>query len=135
MILVDTSAWIELLRATGSAVDRRLSQAIETDERMATTGFIVLELLAGGRDERHVRDLRRLLDRCEHLGVEDPTDFEAASALYRACRRTGVTIRRLPDCVIAAVAMRAGVPILHWDADFDRIAQVAPLELTALDTA
>lgn len=135
MILADTSAWIELLRATGSAVDRRLTSAIEADELLATTGPVVLELLAGGRDERHAQDLRRLLDRCEHIAVDDPTDFEAASSLYRACRRAGVTIRRLPDCVIAVVAMRAGVPILHRDADFDHIARIAPLEIAELDPA
>lgn len=133
MILVDTSAWVELLRATGGAVDRRLTSAIEADEPLFTTGPVVLEVLAGGRDERHVRDLRRLLDRCDHLSVEDPTDFEAAAMLYRACRRAGMTIRRLPDCVIAAVAMRAEAAILHQDADFDHIARVAPLELVDVD--
>jgi len=127
VILVDTSAWIEFQRATGSAVDRRLTAAIEADEPLATMGLVVLELLAGARDERQAADLRRLLDRCEFLPIEEPSDLEAAAALYRACRREGVTVRRLPDCVIATVAIRNGATLLHLDADFDAIARHAPL--------
>jgi predicted nucleic acid-binding protein len=38
MILVDSSAWIEYLRDTQSAADRRVGRAIEADEPPATTG-------------------------------------------------------------------------------------------------
>jgi predicted nucleic acid-binding protein len=127
VILVDSSAWIELLRATGSPVDRRLNSAIEAGERLATMGIVVLEVLAGARDEGHARDLRRLLARCRFESVEEPSDYEAAAALYRACRRSGTTIRRLPDCLIATVAIRVGTPLLHEDRDFDAIAAHAPL--------
>lgn len=130
MILVDTSAWIEFQRATGSDVDHRLIAAIEADEHLATVGPVVLELLAGARDERQASDLRRLLDRCAFLPLEEPSDLEAAAALYRACRREGTTVRRLPDCVIATVAIRTGATLLHRDADFDAIARHAPLVVT-----
>jgi predicted nucleic acid-binding protein len=132
VILVDSSAWIELLRATGGAADRRLTAAIDTGEPLATTGIVVLEILAGARDERHAGDLSRLLDRCEFLPLEEPSDHEAAAALCRACRRGGTTIRRLPDCLIAAVAIRAGAALLHRDADFDAIARHARLDTVEL---
>jgi hypothetical protein len=131
VILVDTSAWVEYLRGTGSPVDVRVSAAIEADEPLATTGIVVLELLAGARDERHARDLGRLLDRCRFLALEEPSDHEAAASLYRACRRQGATIRRLPDCLIAAVAMRTGAEVLHDDVDFDEIARHAPLSIAS----
>jgi predicted nucleic acid-binding protein len=133
VILVDTSAWIEFQRATGSPADRRLTAAIDAGERLATTGLVLLEILAGARDERHARGLRRLLGRCRFLSLEEPSDFEAAAALYRACRREGATIRRLPDCLIAAAAIRTGTTLLHQDADFEVIARHAPLALAALD--
>lgn len=129
MILVDSSAWIELLRATGSAIDRRLTAALEGDEQLATTGPVVLEILAGARDERHAEDLRALLGRCRFLPLQEPSDHEAAAELYRACRRGGSTIRRLPDCLIAAVALRADVELLQRDSDFEEIAKHAPLRL------
>jgi predicted nucleic acid-binding protein len=127
VILVDSSAWIEYQRATGSAADRRLTGAIEAGERLATTGLVLLELLAGARDEQHAHDLRRLLARCRFLPLEEPSDHEAAAALYRACRREGTTIRRLPDCLIAAVAMRTEWTLLHSDADFEAITRYVPL--------
>jgi predicted nucleic acid-binding protein len=129
VILVDTSAWIEFQRATGSAADRRVTKAIEASEPLATTGLVVLELLAGARSEQHARDLRRLLDSCAFVPLEEPSDHELAAALYRACRRAGTTVRRLPDCLIAVLAMRVGAELLHQDSDFAAIAQHAPLEL------
>jgi predicted nucleic acid-binding protein len=131
VILVDSSAWIEFQRATGSPVDRRLTAAIESDEPLATTGVVVLEILAGARDEHQAAELRRLLDRCRFLTLEEPSDHEAAAALYRACRREGTTIRRLPDCLIATVAMRTDSELLHQDADFDAIARHAPLRIAS----
>ncbi len=132
MILVDSSAWIEFQRATGSPTDRRLTAAVKANEQLATTGIVILEVLAGARSERHAQDLRRLLGRCTFLPLEEPSDHEAAAALYRACRREGKTIRRLPDCLIAAVAIRTGAQLLHQDADFDAIADRAPLATVGL---
>ena len=63
-----------------------------------------MEVLAGARDENHLEGLRRLLARGTSLGVE-PTDYEEAAALYRICRRGGETVRRLTDCLIAAIAI------------------------------
>lgn len=133
MILVDTSAWVEYQRATGSAADVRLTAAIEGRERLATMGIMLLELLAGARDEQHAHDMRRLLLRCRYLQVEEPSDLETAALLYRTCRREGTTVRRLPDCLIAAVAIRTGSGLLHQDTDFDAIARVAPLSITSLE--
>lgn len=128
MILVDSSAWIEFQRATGSPADVRLAAAIEADEPLAIVGLIVLEVLAGARDEHQAQRLNRLLSRCRLIALEEPSDHEAAAALYRACRREGITIRRLPDCLIAAVAIRTGAQLLHQDADFDAIARHSSLE-------
>jgi predicted nucleic acid-binding protein len=133
VILVDSSAWIEYDRATGRPAHRRLRKAIETGEDLATTGLVLLEVLAGARDEQRADELRRLLDRCRFLTLEEPSDEEAAAALYRVCRRAGETIRRLPDCLIAAVAVRTRAALLHHDADFEVIARHAPLAIVALD--
>jgi len=132
VILVDSSAWIEFQRATGSPADRRLTAALEGDEALATTGIVTLEILAGARDEDHEHELRRLLARCRFLPLVEPFDHESAAALYRACRRSGTTIRRLPDCLIATVAIRNRVELLHCDSDFDAIARHAPLAIVPL---
>lgn len=120
MILIDTSAWIEFLRGTGSEVCSQVDQLL--DGRLATCDPVRMELLAGARDEQHLQALRRLLARATVLPT-GPAEYEAAAALYRTCRRSGETVRRLIDCLIAAVAIRDNVRILHADADFDALAR------------
>jgi predicted nucleic acid-binding protein len=127
VILPDSSAWIEFLRASGSAVDQRLTRAIESGEETATTGPVMMEVLAGARDERHAGHLARLLARCRLVQVEQPSDFETAAAIHRTCRGSGRTVRRLPDCLIAAVVIREGLGLLHADSDFDSIAACTSL--------
>jgi len=43
MILADASAWVEYDRATGSAVDRRLTTLIETGGPLAVTEPVMTE--------------------------------------------------------------------------------------------
>jgi predicted nucleic acid-binding protein len=102
---------------------------LEHKRPVATTGVVMLEVLTGARDELHARKLSRLLGGCSLLMAEEPSDHEAAAALYRACRREGFTIRRPPDLLIATVAIRTGTPLLHLDTDFDAIARHAPLRI------
>ena len=129
MILADTSAWIEYLRDTGTRSHLLLRNLIERDQPHFTTDTVLMEVLAGARDERGLVASRALLARCELLSTESPSDYEHAAVIYRTCRRGGATIRNLSDCLIAAVAMRAGAAVLHADRDFAAIAQFAPLEI------
>lgn len=126
MILIDTSAWVEFLRDTGSPVCARVDGVLDHD--ISTCHPIRMEVLAGARDELHLADLRRLLARASILPTE-PIDYEEAAALYRKCRRGGETVRKLIDCLIAAVAIRADVPVLHSDADFDVLARWTSLRV------
>jgi predicted nucleic acid-binding protein len=128
VILIDTSAWMEFLRDTGSRTCERVDEALGSP--IATCDPVRMELLAGARDEHHLDQLRRLLAIATTLPT-GPADYEQAAALYRSCRRQGATIRKLIDCLIAAVAIRAGVRVLHCDSDFDTLAQHTPLLVVA----
>ena len=62
MILVDTSAWIELLRASGHPAHVTLRHHLERRSPIATTEPIIMELLAGTRSRReHLRVRARLV--------------------------------------------------------------------------
>jgi predicted nucleic acid-binding protein len=54
---------------------------------------------------------------------------ERAADIARACRLHGETIRRGLDCLVAAVAIREGVTVLHADRDFDAIARHTALRV------
>ncbi len=100
MILADTSAWIEYDRATGSPADERLTELIRAGgSELAATEPVLMEVLAGARDDRAHAQLRRLLTAFAWLPVDGVTDFEGAERVYRACRRAGITPRahRLHD--------------------------------------
>ena len=127
MILIDSSAWIEFLRDTGSPTCLRVDELLGSD--IAACDPVRMEILAGARDDRHLSDLRRLLGRSTLLPTE-PVDYEEAASLYRSCRRQGETPRKLVDCLIAAIAVRSHVVVLHADADFEVLARH-----TALTTA
>ena len=49
--------------------------------------------------------------------------YDEAAALYRTCRREGETVRKLIDCLIGSIAIRAGAAVLHDDSDFDVLAR------------
>lgn len=129
MILVDTSAWVEFDRATGSTVDRRLAELIAAEADVAVTEPVIMEVLAGARDDGRALDLQRLMDRNRLLRVDPVVDFAAAARIYRTCRRSGVTPRGLLDCVIASVALRHGAALLTADADLVRVAGVMGITL------
>ena len=124
MILADTSAWVEYDRATGSPVDERLSELIETDGPVAITEPVVMEVLAGARDDEREAQLRGLLLRFELLTFDAVVDFDGAMRIYRCCRAAGITPRGLLDCMIASVAWREEATLLSHDADMDRVAGV-----------
>lgn len=126
MILVDSSAWIEFLRDTGSPICRRVDDLIAGE--IATCDAVRMEILAGARDEQHLHLLRRLLARASHLPTV-PMDYDAAAGLYRTCRSRGETVRKLIDCLIGAVAIRCGAAILHADADFNVLARHTALRV------
>jgi predicted nucleic acid-binding protein len=126
MILIDTSAWIEFLRDTGSLVCQQVDRLVA--EEIAVCDPVRMEVLAGARNDEHLRDLRGLLARASTIATE-PTDYEDAAALYRTCRRDGETVRKLIDCLIAAIAIKAGIPVLHADTDFDVLARHTQLRI------
>lgn len=133
MILIDSSAWIEFDRATGSATDQHLTELIRNSTQIAVTEPVLMEVLAGAKGTNERRILRRALTSFEWLAVDPTADFDAAAKIYADCRKAGVTPRNLIDCMIAAVAMRTGASVLTADRDFTAIAQVQPLRLAQLD--
>jgi predicted nucleic acid-binding protein len=131
VILVDSSAWVEFLRATGSQAHLRVRSALLEEVELACTDVVLMEILAGARDDADRERLRRMLLGLEFLAVEGPTDYEQAAELFRLCRKGGETPRNLSDCLIAAVAIRHGAELLSADADFRTLADHSPLRLAS----
>jgi predicted nucleic acid-binding protein len=128
MILVDTSAWTEYLRGTGSGAHFKLRELLAADAPLGTTDVVHMELMAGARTETDDLRLRRMLAAMDHIPV-DPMDWEAAARIHRTCARNGEPVSALTDCLVAAVAIRTSAKVLAHDRDFVFLARHTDLEL------
>ena len=118
-MIVDTSVWIEYLRPGASDAGDHLAEMITRGERIVVPETVLLELLSGPTDELVAARRRRMLESFEIAPTEPVADSLRAASLQRECRRAGDTVRSLGDCLIAAVALRMVMPVLHRDRDFE----------------
>jgi predicted nucleic acid-binding protein len=129
LIVVDTTVWIDFLNGRDEAHVDQLARMIDTDVGIALTDVTLTEVLQGVRDEGQVSLVDERLCAFDVLRLDSLDDFRRAAQLYRTARRRGVTIRRTVDCLIASVCIREGVPIMHNDGDFDRLAEHCALTI------
>jgi predicted nucleic acid-binding protein len=134
MIVVDSSVWIELLRATGSPAHRTFARLLHEEAPLAITEIVAAEVLAGAREQIEHHRLRRRLLGCQMVALNGLPGFELAAKLFQECRAGGIT-PSLTDCLVAAPARRVGAAVLHADGDFDGIASVTDLAIYPLDSA
>lgn len=119
--IADKSALARLRHASVSAV---LTPLIEAGT-LATCGVLELEVLYSARDGREFARIRDELQGYPRLPVEQ-ADFDKAVEMMAALARRGQhRAAGLPDLLLAAVAERHGMTLLHYDADFDLIARLS----------
>ena len=133
-VLIDTSAWVEYFRRTGSVRSDAVRQFAETGASFRTCGPVTMEVFAGATSPSDLATMRHILQLGRDISL-DVRHFEQAATLYRTCRAEGFTIRSLVDCLIAVVAMSQDAEVLHHDRDFNTIAQVVPLRVHAASLA
>ncbi|WP_073389921.1 type II toxin-antitoxin system VapC family toxin [Jatrophihabitans endophyticus] len=130
MLLIDSSAWIEYLRRDDTSASEAVRAAIR-DQQAAVTDVVLLEVLGGTTSSARLERWQRLMAGCAYLEQRPREDVETAADLYRRCRSRGKTPRALNNCLLAAVAIRVNLPVLHRDRDFDVLARHTPLQVVA----
>lgn len=131
-MIVDTSVWIEFLRATGSEAHRTLVDHISDGARLVVPEVVLGELLVGTTDEATAARYRSMVAGFDLVPIEPLVDIEDAARIHRACRRQGETVRNLIDCMVAATARRLGLPVLHRDRDYEVMARHVDLRTVPL---
>jgi len=129
VIVVDTSAWVELFRATGSTAHLTLRALLTERASLAVTEIVVMEVLAGVRSLPERRAVRDQLLGLPVLALHGVLDYERAADLYSNLRRQGITPRQLTDVLIAICVLDAGATLLHADRDFDLMAAATGLRI------
>jgi predicted nucleic acid-binding protein len=122
--LADTSAWV--WTRVGRADLREAFDEAVVDGEVATCDMVRLELLYGTRNIGEFQDLRVDLEALPDCPISKG-QWERALEVYERLARQGGSHHRSvrhPDLLIAAAAEAAGVTILHYDEDYDRIAAI-----------
>ncbi len=125
MILVDTSVLIDYLKGTENKASEKFQEILDLSIPFGINNLIFQEVLQGARNEAEFDKLK------EYMGTLDfyeltrgRKSYEDAAYINFLCRRSGVTVRSTIDLLIAQTAIEHGIPLLHNDYDFNRIAGV-----------
>jgi predicted nucleic acid-binding protein len=119
--LADKSA---LARMPHVAVNAVLGPLILAGE-VATCGIIDLEVFFSARSHADFVQTRAWREQAFARIAMEQSDFDRAVEVMEVLARHGQhRAVALPDLLIAAVAERAGLCVLHYDEDYDRIAAV-----------
>ncbi len=120
VILVDSSVWINFLRAIETASVRALRGAIAPEGGQVLVGDIVLlEILQGARDDAHAARIERDLRGFLIVNMLDGQIATLAARNFRLLRATGITVRSTVDLIIGTYCLHYGHALLTDDRDFD----------------
>lgn len=91
---------------------------------IATCGIVDLELLYSARDRATYCALTEALRGMPRAPVDEAAVSRALEVQAMLAERSQHRAVPLPDLLVAACAERAGLAVLHYDADFERIAEL-----------
>lgn len=117
--LVDTS----VLTRLGQASVRAVVEQLAASGQLARAGISDLEIGYSARNTREWDSFQRALNSFE-LVETSAAHLQRARQVQRLLADRSQRGRKIPDLLVAAAAEAAGVTVLHYDADFDRIAAV-----------
>ena len=129
-ILIDTSAWIDFFQGAPTRENTLLKDSLNRRDHIFIAGVIAQEILQGIRDDSQYDAVRKFLFFFTKIDTQF-SDYVDAANIYRDLRRRGATVRSPVDCLIAALAIRHRLFLLHKDRDFIVIARHHPLSIVS----
>jgi hypothetical protein len=117
MILVDTNVWIDYLNGTKDPHTDALDAGI-VDGIVAMGDLIFLEILQGIRDDREYDLTRRSLETLDCYELFGKAMVGKCAENARALRKSGITIRKTANVIIATFCIEHRLPLLFSDRDF-----------------
>jgi predicted nucleic acid-binding protein len=124
-LVVDTSAWS---RAHYPEVRERWTDALLAD-RLRLSPAARLEILLTARDSTTFDALAEELSACRTAPLTSSV-IRAAEEAMRALTHRSAGAHRLPivDYLLAAAAQESGAAVLHYDRDYDTLAEIMEFE-------
>ena len=127
IFLLDTSAWIPVLRINPLESLRKKVDQLLKENSVAIMPIVKVELLGGTKNEIEFERLNERLSSLLSLDMNNEV-WNKASKLAYDLKRNGITVPYI-DIMIAATAIHHNTTLLHLDKHFDMIASKSPLKL------
>ncbi|MBL0380985.1 MAG: PIN domain nuclease [Desulfofustis sp. PB-SRB1] len=126
MILVDSSVWIDYFNGISTWQTNSLDNCL-SNVPVVIGDLILTEVLQGFRSTRDFETAKKLLGDLpfRHIGGYNIAVQSAQN--YRYLRKTGVTVRKTIDVIIATFCIIEGLTLLHDDRDFSPMETHFPL--------
>jgi predicted nucleic acid-binding protein len=119
--LVDKSA---LARLQTQARVRDVLDPLLLEGALATCGIVDLEMLYSASSRSNYRAAAKSLRGMPRASLDEECVERALEVQAMLAERSQHRAVPLPDLLVAACAERAGLTVLHYDADYDRIAKL-----------
>lgn len=103
---------------------RKVLEPLLVAGEVATCGIVDLELLYSATSRATYRALAEALRGMPRVPAEENSIKRALEVQAMLAERSQHRAVPLPDLLVAACAEQAGLAVLHYDADFDRIAEL-----------
>lgn len=127
MIVVDSSVWIDYFNGKQSwqtdLLDRMLSNV-----PIIMGDLILIEVLQGFKSDKDYETAKNYLGELPFRQMGGYNVAIQSAQNYRSLRKTGVTVRKTIDIIIATFCITEELTLLHDDRDFDPIASHFPLK-------
>jgi predicted nucleic acid-binding protein len=117
-VLLDTSVLTRLR-------DPRVRARVEALAIAREAHVCAITSLEVGSSARNAQEFDALIAQLRLFELSDiaPGDFDSALRTQRSLAERGHRGRKIPDLIIAAIAQRHGLTVVHYDRDFDLIAE------------
>ncbi len=126
LVLVDTSVWICFFSRRGFGDIKKTLSTLLDEDRVATAGPILIELIQGTRTVEEKEMTKSLFRGIHWLSVTDD-HWQKAAEMAFDLRRKGVTSSAI-DTLIATLATVYHCTLLHKDSHFDLLARSSSLK-------
>lgn len=103
---------------------RKVLEPLLVAGEIATCGIVDLELLYSATSRATYRALAEALRGMPRVAIEEAAIRRALEVQAMLAERSQHRAVPLPDLIVAASAEHAGLAVLHYDADFDRIGKL-----------
>lgn len=120
LVLIDTSAWVLALRPGNAKVTEKVDRILAED-RGATTGIVILELLGGAKTLTEFKELKKGIKALHYFSITDAS-WSKSSQLAFNLRKKGLTVPAT-DILVASIAIENNCLLFHADSHFDLIAK------------